>query len=75
VLLYTLSTPLNSEAVNLSIDHAPHESSTGTSENIHSTLTCAGRGPVGQLPGDRDKKGKQQVRVVLTHRLSLCRGC
>lgn len=38
------STPLSSEAVNLCIDPAPHEFSTGKLENVHSMFPCAGIG-------------------------------
>lgn len=44
MLIYTFSTPLSSEAVNLSIDPGPHEFSTGKSENINSASRCAGVG-------------------------------
>lgn len=38
---YPLSTPLGSEAVNLSTDLTPHNFSVGKSENIYSMFACA----------------------------------
>lgn len=74
MLIYTLSTPLSSEVVNFSSDPAPHEFSTGKSENVHSTFPYAGTGQCRaavqwQMQG-REAAGQAAPRS----RLSLCRG-